>query len=250
MTPTIFLGWSVDEMRAWNVAATTARRRASVPLAIEKIELTHMQSLGLYTRQTVGNAYGYYDVISQASMSTGHAIARFLVPHLCGYQGWALFCDGDVLFRADVADLFALADDRVAVQVVQHDYAPTDTAKKSGAEQTRYLRKNWSSVMLFNCGHPANRALTVSLVNTVPGRDLHRFCWLEDALIGALPARWNFLVGHSTRSSEEPAIVHFTAGVPDVAGHEHDPFADEWYDAAFLAGYRLTRPQKPDEVPA
>jgi hypothetical protein len=172
-------------------------------------------------------------------MSTGHAIARFLVPALCGYDGWAVFTDGDVLFRDDVGKLFALADPRYAVQVVQHYHFPHATRKMEGAVQTSYARKNWSSVMLFNAAHPANRALTVDLVNEVPGRDLHRFCWLEDGLVGTLPARWNVLIGEQA-PPEDTAIAHFTLGVPDMPGYEGQPYADEWYAAAKACGYRFT----------
>jgi hypothetical protein len=97
-----------------------------------------------------------------------------------------------------------------------------------GQIQTAYARKNWSSVCVFNCDHPANRALTVDLVNTLPGRDLHRFCWLADNEIGALDPKWNWLAGHSD-AAIDPAIVHFTDGVPSMPGYEDAPFADEWF---------------------
>ena len=244
----VFIGWDVREMRAWNVAQMSLKSRASVAVDVQRIVMSSLGARGLYTRPTREEPNGgYWDVISEAPMSTGHAIARFLVPHLCEYDGWALFTDGDVLFRDDVAKLFALADPENAVQVVQHQYAPLDTVKMDGQTQTRYQRKNWSSVMLFHCGHPANRALTVELVNSVPGRDLHRFCWLSDDLIGALPARWNLLVGHSP-VDPSAAVVHFTTGVPDMPGYEHCPYADEWYATARGCGYRLDRPAKTEAV--
>jgi hypothetical protein len=97
-----------------------------------------------------------------------------------------------------------------------------------GQAQTRYARKNWSSVILSSTSTtPANRALTTDLVNSVPGRDLHRFCWLDDAQIGALEPKWNWLVGHSDPAID-PAIVHFTDGVPSMPGYENCAFADEW----------------------
>ncbi len=137
-------------------------------------------------------------------------------------------------------DLFALADPSKAVQCVQHRHEPNETLKMDGQAQLRYARKNWSSVMLFNCGHPANVALDVRLVNTVPGRDLHRFCWLPDELIGTLPRRWNALVG-SAGFPEDPALVHFTEGLPDMPGYESVPYADEWFKASKACGYRLPR---------
>lgn len=237
----LFIGWDSTELRAWNVAQFTARAVTSAELDIKPISMSHMKAQGLYRRPTGVLEHGYWDEISGAPMATGHAIARFLVPTLCHYEGWALFTDGDVLFRHDLAALFALADDRFAVQVVQHDYTATETVKMEGQAQTSYARKNWSSVMLFNCAHPANRALDVELVNTVPGRDLHRFCWLPDDLIGALPRGYNYLAGISEQHSD-PSIVHHTLGCPDMPGYEHCEFADEWYAAARGCGYRLPRP--------
>lgn len=251
----IFIGWDAHQMRACNVAMFSAAGSTfAASLDIRRLALEEMIAKGLYARPTtiVNNAagsFGYWDAISEAPMSTGHAIARFLVPTLCDYAGWALFTDGDVLFRRDLSELFALADPRYAVQVVQHTYAPVETVKMDGQVQTQYARKNWSSVILWNAGHPANRALTVELVNTVPGRDLHRFCWLDDDLIGALPPEWNVLVGHSSPALD-PAIVHFTEGVPDTPGYEHMPYSDEWYATARACGYRIARPPRPDEAVA
>jgi hypothetical protein len=95
-----------------------------------------------------------------------------------------------------------------------------------GQVQTRYSRKNWSSVFVLDADHPSNKNLTVALVNSVPGRDLHRFCWLEDDDIGELGAEWNYLVGHSEHP--DPKIVHFTDGIPSMPGYENSEFADEW----------------------
>lgn len=248
----IYIGFDAAQMRACRIAEDSLKAKASAWPDVHRLDLAALVRGGLYTRPTVYptvDTPSYWDEISQAPMSTGHAISRFLVPMLCQYRGFALFVDGDVLFRRDVADLFALADESKAVQVVQHDYAPPETAKMEGQTQTRYHRKNWSSLMLFACGHPANRALSLELVNTVPGRDLHRFCWLDDSQIGALPPEWNWLVGHSDPSTD-PALVHFTEGLPDMAGYEHCAFSDEWYARARESGYQLQRPPAPDQAVA
>jgi lipopolysaccharide biosynthesis glycosyltransferase len=243
----LFIGHDPNEMRAWNVAQFSAHATSTVPLEIRRVSMLELSVRGLYTRPTETRSAGYWDVISDAPMSTAHAIARFLVPRLCEYVGWALFTDGDVMFRRDVGELFSLADPRYAVQVVLHDHQPTATEKMQGHAQTAYPRKNQSSVMLFQCGHPSNRALTPELVNSVPGRDLHRFCWLKDEEIGALPPRWNHLVGHSAATTDV-AICHFTSGVPDMPGYEHVPFSDDWYAYARSVGYRLNRPAKQERV--
>ena len=242
----VFIGWDPAQMPAWCVAERSLKSRASVRVEAERLALSPLVREGLYTRPTrypSGAEPGYWDVISDAPMSTGHAISRFFVPLLCGYEGWALFTDGDVLFRRDVAELFALADERCAVMVVQHPpYDPGSALKMEGAIQTRYQRKNWSSVMLWNCGHPSNRHGLEPLLNAVPGRDLHRFAWLVDGEIGALPPEWNVLVGHS--EVDEPAIAHFTDGVPDMPGYEHCPYADEWHATAKACGYKFKRPER------
>jgi hypothetical protein len=243
----LFIGWDPAEQREWNVARFSANVQSTVPLDVRRIALNEMQARRLYTRPTEPRDAGYWDVISEAPMSTGHAIARFLVPHLCEYAGWALFTDGDVLFRHDLGELFALADPRHAVQVVKHRHWPSATEKMQGHAQTQYARKNWSSVMLIQCGHPSNRKLTPELVNTVPGRDLHRFCWLHDDEIGAIPDGWNWLAGVSA-PNPDPAIVHFTNGTPAMPGYAHGPFSDEWWAAARSAGYRMERPAKSERA--
>jgi hypothetical protein len=241
--PRVWIGWDVEQARAWDVAALSCiQQNAPAAVDVRRLALPDVRAAGLYYRPMMRSVHGYYDKISEAPMSTGHAIARFLVPRLAEYSGWALFTDGDVLFRRPVDALFALADPRFAVQVVQHpDYVPPAATKMEGQVQTRYPRKNWSSVILFNCGHPANAALTPALVNTLPGRDLHRFCWLDDALVGALPPEWNVLLGRAA-PAVDPAIAHFTEGLPDLPGYEHAPFAGEWYQTAFLAGHRVRQP--------
>lgn len=236
----IFIGWSPSETKAHLVAAHSLHGHASTRHDVRRVSMEELQAKRLYTRPTRAHTNGQlWDVISDAPMSTGHAIARFFVPLLCGYQDWALFTDGDVLFRSDVSELFALADERYAVQVVQHPPMPEADTKKDGHVQTQYARKNWSSVMLFNCAHPANQALWTTVLNQWPGRDLHAFKWLPDDLIGALPARFNYLVGVS-EPIDHPAIVHYTLGVPDVAGHEDDAFAGEWRQAAQWAGFKVS----------
>jgi hypothetical protein len=233
----VFIGWDSAQIRAWNVAQWSAMLTVrGVALDIRRIAMAELQARGCYHRPTETRDGRLWDVLSEAPMATGHAIARFFVPLLCNHEGWALFTDGDVLFRRDVAELFALADPQYAVQVVQHAHVPTTTTKMAGQIQTAYPRKNWSSVVLWNCGHPAHAALTLDLLNTVPGRDLHRFCWLTDDRIGALPPEWNWLVGHSPPDID-PALVHFTDGLPDQAGYEHVAYAQDWWRVARYAGY-------------
>lgn len=159
-------------------------------------------------------------------ISTQHALSRFLVPHLAK-TGWALFMDGDMLVRRNIARVFEGLDGRKAIYCVHHNYEPPVGTKMDGQLQTNYFRKNQSSFCLFNADHPANRALTPEYMNATPGRDLHRFAWLDDDEIGELEPEWNWLVGHSDPSID-PVVVHFTSGTPDMPGYEKVAYADEY----------------------
>lgn len=241
--PRVYLGWSADEIMATNVAETSLRSSSghSHP---DIHRISRLSIYRHYWRPTIIKDGQAWDVISDAPMSTDHALARFWIPFLCDYRGWALFTDGDVLFRRDVSQLFKFADERYAVMCVQHGVAAADQhgRKKDGDQQQPYHRKNWSSVMLWNCGHPANRTLSTVYLNEQRGLKLHQFCWLADAEIGPLPVEWNYLVNVTPECVQDPAIVHYTLGTPDLPGHEHDLFAEEWRAAARIAGYRLPTP--------
>lgn len=236
--PIVFIGFDPSELEAGVVASASLRAQTVKYVDVRRLSLAHLVASGLYTRPTERRDGQLWDVLSNAPMSTEHAIARFWVPALTERQGWGLFVDGDVLFRDDVAKLLALADERYAIQVVQHPPQLGTAQKKAGHAQTLYQRKNWSSVMLWNCAHPAHDALTPDVLNTWPGRDLHRFAWLADELIGALPPRWNWLAKVSA-PDPDPAIVHFTLGMPYLLDHRQDPYADEWFAAARRAGMNL-----------
>lgn len=226
MQRSIFLGYDSRETEAFVVARRSMRRFAS-GIPIDAICLDDMRDLNLYYRPTENRHGKLWDVISEAPMSTEFAISRFLTPYLAKGQGWALFADCDVLARAPIHELFAMADPNKAVMCVKHQHEPSPGVKMDGQMQTRYARKNWSSLMLFNCEHPANAELTVDLINKVPGRDLHGFCWLKDKEIGSLDPAWNFLVGHSDPSID-PKLVHFTEGGPWLPQYRDVPFADAW----------------------
>jgi len=177
--------------------------------------------------QTIGGKI--WDSVSEAYCSTEFAITRFLVP-IVAHSGWVLFCDCDVVFLDDPAKLLELADDRFAVMCVKHDMKVEHNIKMDGQEQVAYPRKNWSSVMLVNCDHPANLRMTVGMVKEIPGRFLHRFCWLKDEEIGDLPPEWNWLVGVQPKP-EAPKLAHFTLGGPWIPGwapQAHDELWSEY----------------------
>lgn len=223
----VFIGYDRREDEAYRVAEYSLRRHATVPLDVAPLRLDQLQAQGLSLRPYRVHRNSLWDVLSDAPCSTEFSNTRFLTP-LLAQSGWALFVDCDVLFLGDVRDLFELADDACAVMCVKHEHAPTEAVKMDGCMQTTYRRKNWSSVMLFNCDHPSNRALNLNLINGVPGRDLHAFCWLADSEIGALPAEWNWLVGVQPKPSF-PRLAHYTLGMPFMPGYERAEHSDLWW---------------------
>ncbi len=171
----------------------------------------------------------HYDLVSNALQSTDFAISRFLTPILC-QSGYALFVDCDVVFLSDPRAMLYATKAQYAVSVVKHG-AISGTLKMVNQRQEPYPRKLWSSVMLFNCDHPANRRLSIRDVNERPGRDLHRFYWLADNEIGALDMRWNWLVDVQPRPPGV-GIAHMTLGGPWLDGWQGGSFDEEWKAAA------------------
>ncbi len=237
----IFIGYDARERLAWEVCARSITAHASLPPPIRPICMQALQLAGLYRRPTVRDEVGILtDVISRAPMSTEFAIARFFVPFLTRAP-WALFCDADFMFRADIAELLEHADQRYAVQVVKHaDYVPRETVKMDDHPQSAYSRKNWSSLVLWNMASAGAKRLTLHAANTQKGLFLHQFSWLEAHEIGELPAAWNWLEGTSDPMIE-PKAVHFTRGVPGMI-KPPVAYTSEWCDHISLEqGSRLPR---------
>jgi hypothetical protein len=139
--------------------------------------------------------------------------SRFLTPYLMGFSGWAIFADGDMVCQADIAELWSLRDNSKAVQVVKHDYKTKAASKYLGNKNENYPRKNWSSMILWNCGHEKNRLLSPHFIQSQPGSYLHSFSWLDDELIGDISPEWNWL---AIEYPENPAakLIHYTLGTP------------------------------------
>lgn len=222
----VFIGWDDREPRACNVAANSLIATSGIDP--EWLRIDRLRDVGLLNR-LIDRRGQAYDLISNAPVSTDFAISRFLVPILC-QSGWALFTDCDVLFLRDVRELLEIADPKFAVMCVKHRHVPIETVKMDNQAQTFYARKNWSSVMLFNCDHPANRRLTVHDVNTRKGLDLHQLYWCDDSEIGALPPEWNWLVNVQDRPAR-PAIAHYTLGGPWFHDWQPRPYDQLWLDA-------------------
>ena len=196
MTPNVYIGYdsSVD------VVARVCRYSIQKHNQTANVHLIDRSKIPEYTRP------------NDPLASTEFTFTRFLVPYLTGYKGWAIFCDCDFLWKCDIAELFELRDESKAVMVVKHKYTPSSNIKMIDKVQTVYPRKNWSSMILWNCEHPANRILTPDLINTASADYLHQFKWLPDDQIGELDKTWNWLVGYY--HDDTPKAVHYTDGGP------------------------------------
>lgn len=245
----VFIGYDPREEDAYEACRLSLLRRSSVPLHIVKLDAKALRYNGLLSRpyHTLPNGQKI-DNRDGKPFSTEFSFSRFLVPALCLYQGWALYCDCDFLFTADIGGLLDRhQDERYAVMCVKHEHVPSEATKMDGVAQTTYRRKNWSSLVLWNCAHPKHESvLSRSCVNRMSGSWLHAFSWLKDEDIGELPHEWNWLAGVDQRPVDDiPCAIHFTLGVPSMPGHENAPYAALWR-AEFVSG-RATYAPLPTE---
>jgi len=212
----VFVGYDPREDIAYQVckhSILTKQPEANVRPLVQK----ELRDAGWYTRP------------KDKLASTEFTFTRFLVPELANFKGWAVFMDCDMILTTDIKELFDQADDKYAVMCVQHDYTPKEGMKMDGQKQTVYPRKNWSSVVLFNCAHPSNAKLTQDMVNNpeLNGAYFHRFSWLKDEEIGALDHTWNYLVGVYD-DIETPKLIHYTEGGPWFENYRDCEFNHLW----------------------
>ena len=208
----IFIGYDSRESAAYHVCCQSIIENSSVPVAFHPMALNLLK--GYSERHKDGsNVFTY---------------SRFLVPYLSGYKGWALWLDGDMVVNQDIADLWALRDPWMAVQVVKHEYKTKFPTKYLGAKNEDYPRKNWSSVILWNCEHYGNRKLTPDFVADSYGPYLHRFNWLLDERVGELPKQWNHLVSEY-ENDPSAALYHYTIGAPCFKEFANCAHAEDWW---------------------
>ena len=212
----IFIGYDPVESIGWHTMAHSILELSSSPVAIIPVNIRNLKSI--------------YQRPKDPKQSTEFSFTRFLVPYLCSYDGYAIFFDCDMMLRTDIAQIFNAVKEQPdkAVYVVKHDYKSKHNVKFLNAVQYEYPRKNWSSVMLWNCGHPANRQVIPEFVNTATGAELHQFKWLKDNEIGDLDIRWNWLVGEFDNPPQDVKNVHWTIGGPYFDEYANADFSGEW----------------------
>jgi hypothetical protein len=213
----VYVGWDPRENVAWEVCRYSLLSRTD-PNEVDVYPLvqSELRIQGLYNREV------------DALAATEFSLTRFLTPYLADNDGYAVFVDCDFLFVTDIRIVLDEIDSSKAVSVVKHDYQPTETRKMDGYIQHSYPRKNWSSFMVFNCTHPAVRALTPDVVNSAEPAYLHRLQWLNDSEIGGLDRGWNYLEGWYEPNYDNLKAIHYTLGGPWFEEKLDCDFSDLW----------------------
>lgn len=227
----VFIGFDQVESVAWHTMAHSILSRSSKPVALIPVNLANLKDV--YKRER------------DPKQSNEFSFSRFLVPYLANYEGYAIFFDCDMMLRTDIAEIMSAIDSEPgkAVYVVKHDYEPRDGIKYLNTVQYTYPRKNWSSVVLWNCGHPANKAVTLDFVNSGTPMELHRFSWLKDDEIGDLDVRWNWLVGEYDDPPADVKNVHWTVGGPYFEEYKNVDFSEEWFKGCNAMKFCMQRPK-------
>ena len=220
----VFIGYDPREAIAFHVCANSIIRQASQPVCIVPLALNLFQD---YTE-------------THTDGSNQFIYSRFLVPHLTEFTGWAIFIDGDMIVRGDIAELWNMQNPYNDVLVVKHDYKTKMPVKYLGAKNEDYPRKNWSSVILWNCNSFPNRKLTPEFIQRATGSELHRFTWLDDERIGELPPEWNWLPDEYG-VNKDAKLLHYTLGAPCFQEFADTPQGDEWHRERILTEYCLQR---------
>lgn len=215
----VFIGYDPREAVAFHVCADSIIRNSSQPVEITPLYLPHLR--------------GYKE--SHKDGSNQFIYSRFLVPSLCDFRGWAIYLDGDMVVHGDIYELALLGQSApgMAVHVVKHDYTTKHKGKYLGNKNEDYPRKNWSSVIVWNCGSFLNRHLLAKFVEEASGEQLHRFQWLPDERIGEIPPDWNWLVGEYPPNFQAK-LYHYTLGIPDFPEYSDSDHSNEWDNAKKL----------------
>ncbi len=213
----IYIGYDSREKIASEVCKFSIKKNSTIKTNIKLLKKKNLEEKKILFRKD--------DKLS----STEFTFSRFLVPYLNEYKGWAIFCDCDFLWLSDIKYLLNQINEKYAVMCVKHNYKPSSKVKMDGRKQLIYPRKNWSSMVLWNCSHPENKKLNIRTVNNETGKYLHRFGWLKNNLIGEIDYSWNWLVGWYKKNKKNiPNAIHYTEGGPWFKNYKNCDFSSEW----------------------
>ncbi len=209
----IVVGFDQREAIAYHTFSQSVLEKSSLPV--------------LFLPLSINTLKGYKE--THNDKSNDFVYSRFLTPYLNNFKGWAIFADGDMVCQSDIKELWDLRDETKALQVVMHDYKTKFNQKYLGNTNENYPRKNWSSLILWNCSHPKHKVLTPDFISSQTGKYLHRFSWLDDEDIGELPIDWNWLaIEYSINPKAK--IIHYTLGTPCFKDYRNTEMAVTWHE--------------------
>lgn len=243
----IFIGYDGREKIAWEVLKHSIEKNTHANVKIIPLYHKELRKQGYFQRPWITEALtgNHHDLMDGRPFSTEFSHSRFLVPELMKFKGWALFMDCDMIVRCDIKEIFDLCDERYAAMVVKHRQEVKKNIKMDGSPQLAYYRKNWSSFVLWNCGHAANKALNRETVNTASGGWLHGFSWLQEHQIGCLPDYYNWIEGTS-RGMDYPRVIHYTEGGPWFHSKKEVMYSEQWED--LYTSFLEMRPEPSDQI--
>jgi lipopolysaccharide biosynthesis glycosyltransferase len=208
----VVVGFDQRESIAYHTFTQSIIEKCSMPLIIIPLAMNTLK--------------GYKE--THTDKSNDFIYSRFLTPYLNNFKGWAIFADGDMICQADIKELWDLMDESKALQVVKHDYKTKAKKKYLGNVNEDYPKKNWSSLILWNCSHPKHKILTPEFIASQTGKYLHRFSWLDENEIGELPKEWNWLAIEYPEN-KNAKLIHYTLGTPCFKEYKESDMADIWY---------------------
>ncbi len=210
-TINMIVGFDQREAIAYHTFTQSIIEKSSVPVS--------------FTPLAINSLKNYKE--NHTDRSNDFVYSRFLTPYLNNFQGWSIFADGDMICQADIRELWDLRDESKAVLVVKHNYQTKQNIKYLGNMNENYPKKNWSSLILWNCRHPKHKILTPEFISNQSGKYLHRFSWLDEEDIGELPIEWNWLaIEYPINASAK--IIHYTLGTPCFKNYKDTDMAEIW----------------------
>ena len=188
----IVVGFDQKEAVAYHTFTQSVIEKSSMPMRFMPL--------------SIGSLTNYKEVHKDGS--NDFIYSRFLVPYLMKFKGWAIYADGDMVCLKDIKKLWDLRDDKFAVQLVKHDYKTKIKTKYWGNKNEDYPRKNWSSLILWNCEHQAHKKLTPEFIQKQTGAFLHRFSWIKE--------------------KKDINLIHYTIGTPCFEEYQNESLSSFW----------------------
>ena len=231
MNYNIYIGYDPNEGNdlAWKVCKRSILQHTKYhdKINIIKLDKIELEEKGLYKRKDTGIHKG----------SNNFTYTKFFIPYLNDYNGYSLFCDSDFIWETDIYELinnFEIDNEnnnnKFSIGCVKHKcYTNEKTLNKTkmdGKYQSWYPRKNWTSLIIFNCSHYKCKKLTLDTLNDANPSWLQRLYWIneikknendeeefDDILIKSISYKNNFLYGYYSDLNNINAI-HLTEGGP------------------------------------